>query len=132
MNLDQFLDDSIAPAHVLSLLSNMGLAEKLTQVMQKHHLRVQHFDRAASLVEQARKNRPYFILFDFDTREAEAFEALKTFRFDADLKGVPVIGYVSQAKRSVQEEARQAGCLKVLLKTEFFKSLDDLIVRFSK
>ena len=50
---------------------------------------------------------------------------------NADLKSVPVVGFVTQAKGMVKPEAEKAGCFRVNMKTEFGRELPDLIARYA-
>ncbi|MFZ5801866.1 MAG: hypothetical protein ACOY3K_01970 [Candidatus Omnitrophota bacterium] len=117
---------------VFALVKDMVFAGKLAEQAALHHLTLRNFDRPERLVEQTKGERPSLVLVDLDRAEAEAFRLLKTLRADADLKGIPVIGCVSQAKRDLKAEAEFAGCLRVYFKTEFFKTISDIMIRYAQ
>jgi len=122
----------IKVSSVYGLVANLHLATKIGQSAKLHHLKVHNFDKADRLVECAKQEIPCFVILDCEGCEAEAFKVLKAFAWDADLKSIPVVGYVSQTKRVLKEEVERAGCLRVYMKTEFFRMLDDLIRRFAR
>jgi len=116
---------------VYGLVSNLLAAAKMAQAAKRCHLDIHNFDKAAPLLERAKQKRPSLVIVDWDGCEAEGFKVLKELAQNADLKGVPVAGYVSQAKASVKEEAQRAGCHRVYPKTEFMKSIETLLARYA-
>lgn len=111
----------------VSMASRLGKSAKVTQTA------VHNFDRAESLTARLKEDKPFLLLLDWDTCEAEAFKLLKEIRGNADFKSVPVLGYLSSGvKNEVREEAVRAGCHRVYTKTDFFKELDLILARFSK
>jgi len=117
---------------VFGLVSDLLTASKIAQSAKHHHLGVHNFDRAKPLMEHAEQKPPVFVILDWDGCEAEAFQLLKDLGASASLKKIPTVGFVSQAKINLREEAQAAGCDRVYPKTEFLKSLDDLLVRYAR
>jgi PleD family two-component response regulator len=116
---------------LLGLVSDLLMATKIAQAAKHNHLGVHNFDRAGALVEHAASKRPFLVILDWDGCEAEAFKVLKAFREDAVLKGIPTVGYVSQSKKEVKEEAERAGCHRVYTKVEFTHAVDDILMRYA-
>jgi DNA-binding NtrC family response regulator len=109
----------------------MATATQIVKCAAGFHVGVRNFDSAEKLVAQAAIERPFLVILDLEKREAEAFRALNELHKNADLKDVPVVGFVTQAKVMVKPEAEKAGCFRVYLKTEFGKELPDLIARYA-
>lgn len=122
----------MSSAGIYGLMADMPAATKIVQMAKSHHLPVRIFDRAASLIQNAKANRPCLVLLDCDAREAQAFEVLKAFSGDADLKGVPIVGYVTQTKLALKQEVERAGCLRAYMKTEFMRELPNIFLRYAK
>lgn len=116
---------------VYGLVSNLLFATKIAQSAKHCHLAVHNFDKAEPLLEHARKKPPALIILDWDGCEAEAFKVLKELKASADLKGVPSVGYLSHIKTALKEEAERAGCHRVYSKSEFTRTLDDLLMRYA-
>lgn len=117
---------------VYGLVSNLLFASKIAQSAKHCHLSVHNFDKAGPLLEHAKMKAPVLVILDWDGCEAEAYKILKEFRQNADLKGVPTIGYVSHVKTALKEEAQRAGCHRVYPKSEFTRILDELLARYAK
>ncbi len=116
---------------IFGLVSNMLMASKIAQAAKHHHLGVHNYDRAETLLEHARAKAPALIIMDWDGCEAQAFETLKKLRADEKLGKVPSVGFMSQSKGHLKEEAERAGCHRVYYKSDFPKLLDELMVRYA-
>ena len=117
---------------VFALVADMATATQIVKCAAGLHIGVRNFDSAAKLVAQAAIERPFLVIFDLEKREAEAFRALNELHKNADLKDVPAVGFVTQAKVMVKPEAEKAGCFRVYLKTEFGRELSNLIARYAQ
>ncbi len=117
---------------VYGLVRDMSMASRIAKYAQLCNLSAYNCDKAAALIEHVRVQKPVLMILDFENCEGEAFQALKEFRGNADLKKVPLVGYVSQTRVMVKEEAERAGCDRVFMKTAFLKELPDLIARCMK
>ena len=116
---------------VFALVADMAAATQIVKCATGLHIGVRNFDRAEKLIEQAAKERPFLVILDLEKCEVEAFRVLNELRQNADLKGIPAAGFVTQAKGMVKPEAEKAGCLRVYMKTEFGRELPDLIARYA-
>lgn len=116
---------------VFALVADMAAATQIVKCAARLHIGVRSFDSAEKLVAQAAIERPFLVILDLEKREAEAFRALNGLHKNADLKGVPAVGFVTQAKAMVKPEAEKAGCFRVYMKTEFGRELPDLIARYA-
>ena len=116
---------------VFALVADMVTATQIVKCAAGLHIGVRNFDSAEKLVAQAAIERPFLVILDLEKREAEAFRALNELHKNADLKGIPAVGFVTQAKVMVKPEAEKAGCFRVYMKTEFGRELPDLIARYA-
>ncbi len=116
---------------VFALVADMGAATQIVKCAAGLHIGVRNFDKAEKLVAQAAVERPFLVILDLEKCEAEGFRALNELRKNADIKGIPVVGFVTQAKVMVKPEAEKAGCSRVYMKTEFGRELSNLIARYA-
>ena len=120
-----------AKRSVFALVADMAAATQIVKCAAALHVGVRNFDRAGKLVAEAAMAKPFLVILDFEKCEAEAFRALNELRNNADLRGVPTMGFVTQSKVMVKPEAEKAGCSRVYMKTEFGRQLPDLIARYA-
>ena len=116
---------------ILVVEDDAGIRALLRTLLEAAHYRVSEAENGARALVEVRAGRPDLVIVDLETCEVEAFQVLKELRESADLKGVPVVGVVTQAKSMLKPEAEKAGCLRVYLKTEFGRVLPDLIARYA-
>ena len=117
--------------NVFALVADMAAATQIVKCAAGLHVGARNFDSAEKLVAQAAIERPFLVILDLEKREGEAFRALNELHKNADLKDVPVVGFITQSKVMVKPEAEKAGCSRVYLKTQFGRELPDLIARYS-
>jgi len=116
---------------VFALVADMAAATQIVKCAAGLHVGVRNFDGAERLVAQAVAEHPFLVILDLEKREAEAFRVLNELHKNADLKDIPAVGFVTQAKVMVKPEAEKAGCSRVYMKTEFGRELTDLIARYA-
>jgi len=116
---------------VFALVADMDAATQIAKCATGLRVGVRNFDHAEKLVTQAASERPFLLILDLEKREADAFRVLNELHKNADLKGIPAVGFVTQAKGMVKPEAEKAGCSRVYMKTEFGRELPDLIARYA-
>ncbi|HPW77400.1 MAG TPA: response regulator [Candidatus Omnitrophota bacterium] len=117
---------------VYGLVRDLAMAKQLVKCASRFGIRARNFDRADSLMKSVEETKPFLVILDFENLECESYKTLKEIRESADAKGVPVIGFVSQSRSAVKEEAERAGCDRVYLKTVFNRDLPELIARYAK
>lgn len=116
---------------VFALVADMAAATQIVKCAAGLHVEVRNFDSAEKLVMQAVVERPFLLILDLEKCESGAFRVLNEWHKNADLKDVPVVGFVTQSKALVKPEAEKAGCFRVYMKTEFGRELPDLIARYA-
>lgn len=114
------------------MCGDTAFAIKLAKSAKKNYAEVQNFDQEETLAQFLKKIKPCLLILDFEKREAESFKFLNKMSQNADPKEVPVIGYIAQGKSlSNVSEAQEAGCDRVYTKSEFGRSMDDILMRYS-
>lgn len=117
---------------VYGLVRDMAAAAQIVKCATRFGLKARNFDRAENLVGNVRAEKPFLVILDFEHCEVEAYKVLKELRENADSKGVPLVGFVTQSRAAVKGEAERAGCDRVYMKTEFGRQLPDFIMRYAK
>ena len=116
---------------VVALVRDFPFAARLAKIAKENGATIQNFDDARRLIASAKESPPTFVVLDWDKCEADAFKVLKEFAGDADLRGVPTVGYLSGGNPFLKKEAERAGCHRVYGKTGFIKGLNDLFLRYT-
>ncbi|HOE68825.1 MAG TPA: hypothetical protein PK997_05340 [Candidatus Omnitrophota bacterium] len=128
------LDSGLVRAGSLmyGLVRDLTIAGHLVKCAARFGLKARNFDHAGAFMASVRELRPFLAVLDFDNLEVEAYKTLNEMRGNADFRSVPLVGFVSRSRIAVKNEAEQAGCDRIYLKTEFLHGLSDIITRYAK
>lgn len=117
---------------IASFVGDMAMATRITKAAKQCGLAVKNFDHIEPLLKHAETKVPEVVFMDWDRLEAKCYELLQLARNLDTWSTVSLIGYVSQNKAALKEEAQRAGCQRVYSKTEFIAELEMLIARSVK
>jgi len=108
---------------IMVLLDNLFFAAKISHGADQSGLRAVYAKNPEEAVEIASAERPSLIIMDLDATKCSPFVLLNRFKADEKLKSVPIVGFVSHVNTGVQQEAREAGCDRVLVRSVFDRNL---------
>lgn len=114
---------------ICGLLKNLADAEKLKKASAKFSCSVRNSDRAEVLAELIEAGGVKMIAVDLDGHEAEGYRLIRLIGQSAVPLKPLVVGLVSQTKREAVEEAQRAGFSRVYLRTQFWREIDDILMR---
>jgi CheY-like chemotaxis protein len=87
--------------------------------------------RAADFrLERLRQKKPTLAVFDLNASSGNSVELIRQLKSDAELKGIPVIAFLSHVQVELERVAREAGCDQVLPRSKFTANLPELLRRF--
>lgn len=116
---------------VYALVKDLSLAGRMVKSAQASGVPMRTFDTSQRLLEACKAREPALVILDADRLEREAFQALQGFRSDEKFRKVPAVGFAAGAAQALIRELKEAGCLQVYQKTELFKGLNDLFMRYA-
>lgn len=117
---------------VYGLVRDMTVAAQIVKCSGRFGLLARNFDKAEKVIDNARTEKPFLVILDLEHCEVESYKVLKEMRGNADSRGVPLIGFVTQSRVAVKGEAERAGCDRVYMKTEFIRELPNFMTRYAK
>jgi CheY-like chemotaxis protein len=112
---------------ILVLLDNLFFAAKINQAAAKSGLKVDYAKKADKALEIARKGQPSLIIIDLDEARCSPLDLIKSLKGDEGLRSIPTLGFVSHINTGVQEEAREAGCDRVLARSVFDRDIASIL-----
>jgi CheY-like chemotaxis protein len=112
---------------ILVLLDNLFFAAKINQAAAKSGIRVEYAGKAEKALEMARKEHPSLIIIDLDEARCSPLDLIKGLKGDEGLRAIPTLGFVSHVNTSIQEQAREAGCDRVLARSAFDRDLASIV-----
>jgi CheY-like chemotaxis protein len=112
---------------ILVLLDNLFFASKINQAAGMTGFETAYAKNADQALARARAEKPRLIVVDLNATNGFPLVFIKELKSDEQLKNIPVIGFVSHVNVELQEEARAAGCDRVLARSVFERSLIRLL-----
>ncbi len=112
---------------ILVLLDNLFFAAKINQAASSIGATVNYAKTSTKALEAARNELPSLIIVDLEATACSPLELITGLKNDEGLRAAPVIGFLSHVNTGLQEDARAAGCDRVLARSVFDRNLVDLL-----
>ncbi len=77
--------------------------------------------------DNLRQQKPALIIFDLNTTSGNAAELIRQLKSDAELKEIRVMAFFSHVQVELQRAAQEAGCDKILPRSQFTATLPQLL-----
>ena len=108
---------------VIAAVDDMFFASKIRAVAE--HLKIDiRFERNSdSLLSSAHETRPALIVVDLQSQKINAVELAKALKTDAELKDIPLLGFLSHVLTDLQRSALEAGFDTVIPRSVFSRDL---------
>ena len=111
---------------VLAAVNNLFFVGKLQAAALQASVELTFVSSPDDLVEKARSGAE-LIVFDLGDHEVGALEAIKKLKSRPETGAVPTLGFFRHTQPDIAELAREAGCEKVMPRSEFSAHLVDLL-----
>lgn len=79
------------------------------------------------LLDAAHASRPDLLILDLNAERFEPLGLLQNLKADAELKSVPVVGYLSHVQKDLAVAAREFGCDRIMARSAFVKDLPRIL-----
>lgn len=116
-----------ARGSIIAFMDDLMFLSRIREAAEPGGLRVQAVRTPATLVETCRIGRPSIVFMDLDSRRLASFEAIAALRSDPEVSTIPVVGFLGHTETERAQQARQAGCTRVLTRGAFVTELHLLI-----
>lgn len=116
----------------LALLDNLFFVAKLKAAATQTGWELQVARTGESALAHARAQQPALIVLDLDATACRPFEFIRAVKAEATLSEIPLLGFVSHVNTGVQQQAREAGCDRVLARSVFSRDLPALLQAATK
>ena len=117
---------------VLAQLDNLFFAAKINQATEMAGFEAVYAKNADQGLEKALATIPKLIIVDLNSTTGSPFVLLKGLKSDERLKDIPVLGFVSHVNVELQEQARAAGCDRIMARSVFEQGLIRLLNEMKK
>jgi PleD family two-component response regulator len=112
---------------VLALLDNIFFAAKINQAAQQTGIKVDFAKKSEQAIEMVQVERPRLIIVDLDAEKCAPLDLIKWLKADEGMRSVQTLGFASHVNIDTQQQAREAGCDRVVARSVFDKNLVNLL-----
>lgn len=121
------LTPTATPRKILVLLDNLFFAAKINQAAVQANVQPVYAKTSVRGLVIARADHPTQIIVDLDEAKCEPLEFIAQLKADNDLRVIPTLGFVSHVNIGLQQQAREAGCDRVMARSAFDRNLVALL-----
>jgi PleD family two-component response regulator len=108
---------------ILILLDNIFFAAKINSAAAQANVQPVYAKASAQALELVLAERPVLIIVDLDEAKCAPMEFLTQLKKNNELQTIPTLGFVSHVNIGVQQQAREAGCDRVMARSAFDRNL---------
>lgn len=125
--MTETLTQQAAVPVVLALLDNLFFTAKLAAAAAQTGWQLLTARTCVKALSQASSKQLALIVIDLDAQACQPFEFIRAVKADELLRALPLLGFVSHVNTGVQQQARAAGCDRVLARSAFSRDLPLLL-----
>ncbi len=112
---------------VLAVLDNLFFSARINEAVSTARGEITFARKAEQALELAQALKPKLIILDLDATPCSPIELIRKIKACPDLRDTKTIGFVSHVNSERQDEARAAGCGRVMARSVFFSDLNTLV-----
>lgn len=113
-------------AQVLALIDDLFFQAKITETAKHVGVGVRSCATAEALLAEMAQEKPKLIVVDLNARSGPV-ESLA--RIQSSANGVPVIAFLSHVQTELAQQARAAGCERVMARSQFTRELATILAQ---
>lgn len=117
--------------NIIALVDDLLFSSRIREGARGLDITLEFVRSQEGLAERLNTKRPSLVILDLDSRSANPLQAIRDIKSSADLKDIPILGYLSHVKRELKEEAVRAGCNLVLPRSRFARDLREILTRYT-
>lgn len=119
------------PPKVLALLDNLFFAAKINQAAAQFGVHMVYAKSAEKALELTHTAAPRLVLVDLDAAKCAPLQLISQLKAGQETGTIPIIGFVAHINVDIQEQARQAGCDRIMARSAFDRNLLTLLSQLS-
>ena len=116
---------------VVAVVDDLFFVSKLQETARQVGAPLAIVRTAAFHLDNLRQQKPALIIFDLNTTSGNTAELIRQLKSDTELKEIPVVAFFSHVQVELQRAAQEAGCDKILPRSQFTATLPQLLRQFA-
>lgn len=111
----------------LAAVDDLFFASKIRGTADHLNISIAFAKSADKLLELAREEAPALIILDLNSEKLDALALASLLKADEQLRGIPIVGFLSHVQSDLQRMAQEAGVDSVLPRSAFTKFLPQIL-----
>jgi PleD family two-component response regulator len=112
---------------VLAAVDDLLFASKIRGTAEQLNVTVEFAKKAETLFDLAKAETPDLIILDLNSERLDPLVLAKDIKADEQLRGVPLVGFLSHVQTDLMRLAQAAGVDQVLPRSAFTKFLPEIL-----
>lgn len=113
---------------VLAAVQDLFFVVKINEAAKRAGVPIEFVKDDRALL-QAAADKPSLIIIDLNCAGVKPLQSIAKLKGNPDLKGVPLVGYVSHVQGELKQKAHDLGCDIVLARSAFSQNLENILKR---
>jgi CheY-like chemotaxis protein len=113
---------------VVAVVDDLFFAARIRATGEQVGVTVEVARDADALVAKARQDPPALVILDLQAQRLDPLALVARLKADAQLRAVPLVGFLSHVEVELQQRARATGIDRVLPRSAFTKQLPELLL----
>ena len=117
---------------IFALVDDLFFAEKIRATAESCGIPMMITKSADELLLKLKTESPSLLIVDLNGSNTRPLETLQSIRSNPELTAVPLLGFFSHVQTDLKARALQAGCDKVLPRSQLSQSLAEILREYTR
>lgn len=115
---------------ILAVGTDLFFSAKINEASAQTGIKVEFARRPEEVLTKAKALSPAWLLIDLNSQRFNALDVISGLRAETELNSIQILGFISHIQKELRQAALQAGCSKVIPRSEFSARLPELLMEF--
>ncbi|HMW02044.1 MAG TPA: hypothetical protein PLL06_08525 [Acidobacteriota bacterium] len=116
---------------IIAVGTDLLFSSKIHEASTQTGIKVEFARRPEDVLAKVRAFHPAWLLIDLNSQRVNALDVISGVRAEAELDSIQILGFISHIQKELRQAALQAGCSKVIPRSEFSARLPELLLELS-
>lgn len=116
---------------VLVAVDDLFFASKISETARQLGISLLFARSQDEVIARALTERPALVIFDLNSSRCSPIETIGQIKDDADLRHIPIVGFLSHVQADLKVKATMAGCDRVMPRSVFATHLPKILGEYA-
>ena len=116
---------------VLVAVDDLFFSSKITETARQLGISLLFARSQDEVIARALTDKPALLIVDLNSTSCKPLETIGQIKEDADLRHIPIVGFLSHIQADLKVKATMAGCDRVLPRSAFTAHLPEILAEYA-